>query len=62
MVLKELAKHGLTEQDLQQRAKTDALKVKIAARLRKETVMTLNWIAGRLQMGCRHTLANGLKP
>jgi len=26
-----------------------------------ETVMTLDWIAERLQMGCRHTLANCLK-
>jgi hypothetical protein len=25
------------------------------------TVMTLDWIAERLQMGCRHTLANCLK-
>jgi len=24
-------------------------------------VMTLDWIAERLQMGCRHTLANCLK-
>ena len=49
------------EADLKQRRKTDAKKVQIAARLRRETVQTLDWIAQRLQMGCRHTLANCLK-
>ena len=34
---------------------------KMAARLRAETVTTLDWIAERLKMGCRHTLANCLK-
>ena len=33
----------------------------MARRLRSETVMTLPWIAQRLQMGGRHTLANCLK-
>jgi REP element-mobilizing transposase RayT len=61
LVLEELAKRGWTEQDLKQRRKTDAHKVKLAARLRRETVMTLDWMAQRLQMGCRHTLANCLK-
>jgi hypothetical protein len=28
---------------------------------RGETVMTLDWIAQRLEMGCRHTAANCLK-
>jgi len=35
--------------------------MKIALRLRRETVQTLDWIAARLQMGCRSTLANCLK-
>lgn len=61
LVVEELTKRGWTEQDLQQRRKTDAGKVKLAALLRKETVMTLDWIARRLQMGCRHTVANCLK-
>ncbi|MGA3142781.1 MAG: transposase [Verrucomicrobiota bacterium] len=61
LVLEELQKRGWTEQDLKQRRKTDAAKVKMAARLRSETVMTLDWIARRLQMGCRHTVANCLK-
>jgi hypothetical protein len=41
--------------------KTDAVKVKMAARLRAETVMTLDWIAGGFHMECRHTVANCLK-
>ncbi len=57
----ELRKLRWTEADLPQRRKTDATKVRIAARLRRETVQTLDWIAQRLQMGCRHTLANCLK-
>ena len=46
---------------LQARLVLDKRKVKIALRLRRETVMTMDWIAERLQMGCRHTLANCLK-
>jgi hypothetical protein len=60
-VVDELAKPRWTEADLEKRRKTDALKVKMAARLRAETVMTLDWIARRLHMGCRHTVANCLK-
>ena len=33
----------------------------IAARLRRQTVMTLDWIAKRLKMGCRHMEAKCLK-
>ena len=61
IVAEELRKRRWTEADLAERRKTDASKVKIALRLRVETVMTLDWIAQRLQMGCRHTLANCLK-
>jgi hypothetical protein len=46
---------------LKQRRKTDAKKLRIAARLRRETVQTMDWIAQRLQMGRRHTLADCLK-
>ncbi len=61
LVAEELRKRRWTEADLVSRRKTDAAKAKMAARLRAETVMTLDWIARRLQMGCRHTVANCLK-
>ncbi|MBI2928028.1 MAG: transposase [Verrucomicrobia bacterium] len=57
----ELRERGWTEVELEQRRKTDATKVEIARRLRRETVMTLDSIAERLRMGCRHTVANCLK-
>ena len=60
-VARELKKRGWTEQDLERRRKTDVLKVKMAVRLRAETVMTMDWIAQRLRMGCRHTVANCLE-
>ena len=61
LVGEELRKRRWTEQDLAKRRKTDAGKVKLARRLRDETVMTLDWIAQRLKMGCRHTVGNCLK-
>jgi putative transposase len=61
LVAAELRQRRWTEADLGRRRKTDVEKVKVAQRLRRETVMTLDWIAERLQMGCRHTLANCLK-
>lgn len=48
----ELRKRRWSAVDLRQRRKTDAMKVQIAARLRRETVQTLDWITQRLQMGC----------
>jgi hypothetical protein len=60
-VVEELRKRRWTEEELGKRRKTNAIKVKMAARLRAETAMTLDWIARRLQMGCRHTVANCLK-
>ena len=61
IVGEELRKGRWREADLKKRRKTDAKKVQIAARLRRETVQTLDWIAQRLEMGCRHTVANCLK-
>jgi len=61
LLVRELTKRGWTEQELERRRKTDGVKVKIAARLRAESVMTMDWIAQRLRMGCRHTVANCLK-
>ena len=47
----ELKRVGWTAQDLKRRRKGDGKKVRIAQRLRAETIMTLKWIAEELQMG-----------
>ena len=47
----ELDALGWAAPDLQGRRKSDPQKVRIAARLRRETTMTLEWIADRLCMG-----------
>jgi hypothetical protein len=51
MLREELARLGWADQDLRGHRKGDGRKVRIAARLRRETTMTLAWIAKRLQMG-----------
>jgi hypothetical protein len=45
---------------LRSQRKGDPGKVKIAARLRQETVMTLKWIAQRLHMGAWTHVSNCL--
>jgi len=51
VVAEELNRRGWTEATLKKRAKGDREKVKIAVRLRQETLVTVAWIAGRLRMG-----------
>jgi putative transposase len=51
IVREELKRRHWHEGDLGRRAKGDAAKVAVAARLREETTMTVKWIAKRLQMG-----------
>ena len=51
MIAEELRRCRWQEGDLGRRAKGDTVKVALAARLRAETVMTVKWIAERLQMG-----------
>jgi REP element-mobilizing transposase RayT len=60
IVGEELKRRRWTESDLQERRKRDAEKVKIALRLRRESIMTLKWIAQRLQMGSWTNVANCL--
>jgi len=48
---KELKRRGWKEPELGLRPKGDKVKIAMAKRLRKETTMTLKWIASRLQMG-----------
>jgi hypothetical protein len=47
----ELRSRQLTEEELQSRRKSDPLKVAIAARLRRETALSLKSIAARVGMG-----------
>jgi hypothetical protein len=56
----ELRKMGWPEDALSERAKGDAGKVRIARRLRRETTMTLAWIAQRLAMGTAGHITNRL--
>jgi len=51
IVLEELRRRQWGEEELANRAKGDLVKVKLAARLREETLVTVKWIAGRLRMG-----------
>jgi hypothetical protein len=51
VVVEELKRRGLGEEELGRSAKGDARKVAIAKRLRAETELTVKWIAERLQMG-----------
>jgi len=54
----ELKRLGWSERNLEQRRKGDANKIKIAQRLRRETTMTLVWIAERLRMGTKTHLTH----
>ena len=56
-----LSREGWTVRDLAQRRKGDAVKVRLARRLRQETTMTLSWIANQLRMGTAGSLANLLR-
>jgi hypothetical protein len=54
----ELRRRRWKQGDLEQRRKGDAQKLKIALRLRRETTMTLAWIAERLRMGTKTHLSH----
>jgi len=56
-----LQREGWTVGELAQRRKGDAVKVRLARRLRQETTMTLSWIAKQLHMGAAGSLANLLR-
>ena len=60
IVSEELRRRRWTESDLVGRRKGDAEKIKIALRIRRETIMTLKWIAQRLRMGSWTNVSNCL--
>ncbi len=61
LVLEELRHHGWTGQDMEKQRKPRAARVRMATRLRCETVMAWDWSAERSRLGCRHTMASCLK-
>jgi hypothetical protein len=58
IVTEEMKRRKWDEKSLVARRKGDAGKVAIAQRLRRETTVTLAWIANRLQMGTQTHLAH----
>lgn len=54
----ELRRKGWKEKELPLHRKGDTFKVQLAGRLRTETTMPLQWIAGRLHMGTRGHLTH----
>jgi REP-associated tyrosine transposase len=60
IVEQELKRRRWKEEDLKARRKGDKNKVAMAARLRKETTMTLKWIAEHLRMGSWNNVSNRL--
>jgi hypothetical protein len=58
VVAEELKRHGWKPKDLRFRLKGDPKKIQIALRLRKETTMTLSWIAEHLNMGTKTHLSH----
>jgi len=53
IIQEEFRRGGLSEAKLRKGAKNDARKIKLAARLRRETTKTVAWVAERLNMGSR---------
>ncbi|HEU0038288.1 MAG TPA: hypothetical protein VFR76_03345 [Verrucomicrobiae bacterium] len=60
IVPQEMGRLGWKEGDLEQHRKGNQRKVKIARRLRRETTMTMKWIADRLKMGTWTHVTNRL--
>jgi putative transposase len=60
IVEEELSRRRWTEKSLRERRKGDPEKVKMALRLRRESIMTLKWIARRLEMGSWTNVSNCL--
>ena len=58
IVTEELKRKKWSDEDLVEKAKTDPQKLAIAARLRRETTLTLPCIADRLHMGSWKSLRN----
>lgn len=51
IIAEALGRLGWTEADVVQRRKTSAEKLELAARLRRETTLSVKWIAARVHLG-----------
>ncbi|PAW78004.1 MAG: hypothetical protein B9S32_08895 [Verrucomicrobia bacterium Tous-C9LFEB] len=60
IVSEEIKKRRWTSEELVSRRKSDKDKIKVAQRLRRETTVTVSWIAQRLQMGTANSLSTVL--
>ncbi|RME90990.1 MAG: hypothetical protein D6766_12480 [Verrucomicrobia bacterium] len=58
IVRRELAALGWDEAQLERTPKSHSAKLRLAMRLRRETTVTIPWIARRLVMGSPHTVRN----
>jgi len=61
VLTEEMKRRGWKQDDLTKRRKGDAEKVKMAERLRRETTMTLDWLARELKMGAAGYAAQCLR-
>lgn len=61
IVAEELKRLGLSDDELSRRRKGDWKKAQIARRLRRETVVTLEWIVARLRMGSASMVVHCLR-
>ena len=61
IVTEEMKQRGWSDQDLGNRPKGDPGKVATARRLRRETTMTLQWIARRVGMGSASMVSHCLR-
>jgi len=57
IIAEELGRLGWTDAQLVERRKSDPAKLALAARLRRETTLTVGWIAHRLHLGTRKSAA-----
>ena len=61
IIAEELRREGWSDTELGERRKSDPFKVALTARLRRETTLTIGWIAARLKMGTRKSATTRLQ-
>jgi len=61
IIREELTRLRWTESELTEKPKSDPAKLAVAARLRRETTLTLAWVAARLRLGAWKNAAADLR-